>query len=117
MSERFIILPDLTTISEDAAEYRENHFDLFGHYPPRDPQDRCDHPMHAAMRREMNDANVVVLFDSGEVESEDAVSTVRRKGRYDHIFEETRQWQKEIEETERENALRKAGIIVPGKVY
>lgn len=117
MSDRTIILPDLTTISEDAMEYRENHFDLFGHYPPRDPSDKCDHPIHAAMRREMNGANVVVLFDASEVVSEDALETKKKKDRYDYIFDETRQWQQQLEEEQREETLRKAGIIVPGRVY
>lgn len=117
MDDRMIILPDMTTISEDANEYRENHFDIFGHYPPRDPSDKCDHPIHAAMRREMNDAEVTIMFDGGAVVSEDSLANKKGKDRYDYIFERTRQWQQEVEETQREEALRKAGIIIPGKVY
>ena len=58
------ILPDITDESHDAEERRETHYKLFGHYPPDDPQAKCEHPMHADIRRAMNGAQIdIPLFD------------------------------------------------------
>jgi hypothetical protein len=112
-NEGQIILPNTATPESDADEYREMHLELFGHFPPANPQDRCDHPIHAAMRREMNGGEVYIAFDPNEVVSEDSVLNAKGKARYDRVFTDTQQWQKEIEEEERAERLRESGFIIP----
>ncbi len=108
-----IILLDTSTPEADYDERREMHLELFGHFPPTDPREKCEHPIHAAMRREMNDADIFIPFDPDEVVSEDSLLNQMGKDRYDRVFSATQQWQKAIEEEERAERLRQGGLIIP----
>lgn len=105
-----IILPDTSTAEEDFDERREMHFDLFGHYPPKHPGEKCEHPIHAAMRREMNGGEVTILFDPSDVVSEDSLLNAEGKDRYDYVVRQTQAWQQAIEEEMQQERLRAVGL-------
>ena len=96
------ILPDLTDSSHDAEERRTTHFKLFGHYPPDDPQTKCEHPSHARIRRAMNDAQIEIPFDPNEVISDDSQLAAAMKARYNVVFQQTKDLQRQVEEEEAE---------------
>lgn len=99
------ILPDITDESHDAEERRETHYKLFGHYPPEDPQAKCEHPMHADIRRAMNGAQIDIPFDPEEVVSDDSQLAKAFKDRYNVVFQRTKDLQRQIEEEEAEREL------------
>ena len=109
------IIPDLHDIEFDEAARREEHYAIFGHMPPEGA--KCNHPVHDAVRREMNGAYIEVDFDPNGVISSDSELERQRQARYDSIYQATRQFQKEVEQEEKMESARRAGLILPGRVY
>jgi hypothetical protein len=109
--------PFRKTPEYDQDEARQLHHTLFGHYPPTDLNEKCDHPIHAQIRRDMNGAEHIILFDPDEIVSDDAVVQGMYDDRYQKTFDETKQWQGAIEEEIRHEEAAKLGIILPGKPY
>jgi hypothetical protein len=101
----------------DQEESRQTHYNLFGHYPPTDLNEKCEHPIHAKIRREMNDANVVIHFNPEDVISDDSELAKLAKDRYNTVFMETRQFQQQVEEEDEWERLDRLGIIHPGRIY
>ena len=65
----------------------------------------------------MNGMTLEVPFDPNEVISDDSELARQRQERYDMIYNATRQFQKEVEQEEKMENARKAGLILPGRVY
>ncbi len=104
MNRYDLILPDLHDDAYDRESYRDEHFAIFGHYPPLRPDEKCDHPMHAAIRRTMNDAKIEVPFDAEAVISVDSAFEQARQEHYDKVFDATRQFQQAVEEEDAHDA-------------
>lgn len=107
------IIPDLNDGADDRERYRDEHNMLFGHYPPDNPDEKCQHPIHAAIRREVNGATFDISFDPSSIITEDSEYERARRSRYDDVFAATRQFQKSVEEEDKYRALKAAGFIVP----
>jgi hypothetical protein len=110
------IIPDLNDVADDVEKYREEHHTIFGHYPPSDPGEKCEHPMHATIRRAMNDAQIEIPFDPDEIITEDSELERVRRERYGIVFAMTRSWQREVEARQKRDAeerAARAGIIIP----
>ena len=101
----------------DLSEREEEHYLIFGHFPPEDPSEKCQHPIHAGVRRVMNGMTVEVPFDASAIVSDDSEVGREKKERYDAIFNATRQFQREIEEQEKLERMQKAGLIPAKLVY
>jgi hypothetical protein len=104
---------DFHDLEYDLEERRTTHMQLFGHEPPADPGEQCQHPVHAAIRRAMNDATLEIPFDPSEVVSEDSVAGQLHQDRYDLIYGATRQFQQMVEEEETWEKMRKVGLVHP----
>ena len=113
----FAIDPFLHTPEYDQDEARQLHHTLFGHFPPTDLSEKCDHPIHAQIRREMNGAEHIILFDPDEIVSDDSVLHGMYDARYNETFAKTQQWQGAIEEEIAWEKARELGIILPGEAY
>lgn len=111
------IIPDLHDQEFDNTSRMEEHFELFGHWPPKDPGEKCQHEVHAAIRREMNGMTVEIPFDPNEVVSIDSELERQRQARYDMIFQATRQFQQEVEQEDKHANARKLGLILPDRIY
>lgn len=110
------IIPDLNDAREDREKYREEHQMIFGHYPPDDPDEKCEHPMHARVRREMNDAKIEIPFDPDEIITEDSEFERVKRERYGIVFQMTRDFQREVETRkmlEDAERLRRVGLVPP----
>jgi hypothetical protein len=101
----------------DNEQRREEHYLIFGHFPPENPSEKCQHPLHAAVRREMNGMTLEVPFDGDAIVSDDSEVGRERKERYDRIFQATRQFQKQVEEEDRLERMKEAGLIPAKLVY
>ena len=108
------IIPDLNDVDEDREKYREEHHMIFGHYPPSNPNEKCEHPSHAAIRRVMNGAKIEIPFDPDEIVTEDSELERARRERYGIVFTTTQAWQREVEARQARERARAAGIILPG---
>lgn len=102
---------DLHDASYDMDEREQEHWNIFGHLPPMDPNERCDHPLHAAIRREMNGLTVEVPFDPEAVVSDDSEVAREKQERYDLIYNATRQFQQEVEQEDKLKRMQEAGLI------
>jgi hypothetical protein len=111
------VLPDLRNDEYDRENYENEHYAIFGHMPPEEPGAKCEHPIHDKIRREMNGATIEVPFDGSIIISDDSPVAKEAKDRYDMIYNATKQFQKEIEQEDKENAARKAGLILPNRIY
>lgn len=107
------IVPDLNSAEEDREHRRRAHLDLFGHEPPEDPSQKCDHPIHAEIRRAMNGAKHEVPFDGTEIITADSAYEQARRERYGIVFEATREFQKQVEEEEAFERVRDMGLWTP----
>lgn len=107
------IIPDLNDVADDREKYRDDHYTLFGHYPPDDPNEKCQHPAHADIRRAMNGAQIEVPFDPSEIITEDSELERLRRQRYGVVFQMTREFQQEVEARQRADRLRRNGLILP----
>lgn len=105
--------PDLNDPEEDREKYREEHRRLFGHEPPADPDEKCEHPSHAAIRRTMNGATIITPFDGNEIITEDSEYEKAARERYGVVFRMTQAFQKEVEAADRYQRERGNGLILP----
>lgn len=108
---------DFRTPDEDAELYEDEHMEIFGHWPKNGPDGKCTHEMHTKIRRAMNGATIEVPFNASMIVSEDSELAKDRQDRYDMIFKQTQQWQREIEQEEKHERLRKLGIITTARIY
>jgi hypothetical protein len=111
------VIPDLHGADHDNEARREEHFELFGHWPPDDPGEQCRHEVHDRIRREMNGATFEIPFDGRTIISSDSELERQRQSRYDMIFQATRQFQKQVEMEDKYENARKAGLILPDRIY
>lgn len=111
------IIPNLHDEAFDQENRREEHYAIFGHLPPDDPNEKCQHPIHAAVRREMNGMALEVPFDPNEVISDDSELARQRQERYDMIYNATKQFQAQVEMEDRYENARKVGLILPDRIY
>lgn len=111
------VVEGLYSVDHDNNERIEEHYNIFGHYPPENPSDKCQHPIHTGVRRVMNGMTVEVPFDGSAIISDDSVVGKERKDRYDAIFNATRQFQREVEEQEKLERMQAAGLIPAKLVY
>ena len=108
---------DVHDREHDLSEREEEHYLIFGHYPPENPSEKCPHPIHAGVRQAMNGMTVEVPFDADAIVSDDSEVGAERKARYDAIFNATRQFQKQVEEEDRLKRMQEAGLIPAKLVY
>jgi hypothetical protein len=111
------VIPDMYTPDHDNEQRIEEHHAIFGHYPPEDPREKCDHPMHSQIRRVMNGALIEVPFDAEAIVSDDSVVGKERDDRYRAVFEATRQFQREVEEEDKLKRMQEVGLIPAKLVY
>jgi len=111
------ILPDLHDTRTDRDQYFEEHERLFDHLPTDGLDGPCQHPVHAAIRQEMNGANIEVPFDSYEVVSNDSELERQRQVAYNAIYDETKEFQAAVDEEDTWLNARKMGLILPDKPY
>lgn len=105
------IRPD-TDEDRDQREYRNHHMVFFGHLPEPDAYGRCQHPIHAAVRRAMNGATFRIDFDPREIVSDDSYAQHAYDEGYQRRYREAKQRIAEIEEEETYDNARAAGLIL-----
>lgn len=115
--DKLRILPDLHDAEYDDDEYVQEHYAIFGHWPPRNPRIKCEHPIHAAVAREMNGATGITPFDGEMIVSDDSVLEAERQGRYNEVFDATRQFQRQVEEEDEQKRLMDLGLIPTKRIY
>lgn len=109
------VVPDLHTPEYDNEEYRETHYHLFGHYPPLNPEDKCRHPLHDTIRRNMNGATFDIPFADTEIVSDDSEYHARLEERRKVVFKSTQTLQDEIEERQAYERAKGMGLILPNR--
>lgn len=103
---------DVFDREHDLEQYREEHWNIFGHLPPDDPSERCEHPIHAAVRQAMNGMTLEVPFDASDVVSDDSIVGEERQNRYNDIYQATKELQRQIREEEALENARKMGLVI-----
>lgn len=92
MSHNARILPFARPEKTDREWADEEHFALFDHYPQPGPNGKCQHPMHAQMRRLIDGPGVYaeVTFDPNYLVSTDDERVVAAERAYEAKVERER---------------------------
>lgn len=107
------IVPDLRGREYDEQNRMEEHFNIFGHLPPGDPNVPCRHPVHDQVTRLMNDATVAIHFNPEDVVSDDSGAAAEYQEMYDRIYQMTKDFQQQVKEEDQYERMKRVGLIRP----
>jgi hypothetical protein len=100
----------------DKEEYRNHHLALFNHFPIPDESGKCQHPVHARIRREMNGAHFTIDFDPREIVSDDSFAQSVYDDAYQRKYKEAKAIIAEVDAEEKYDQARKLGLILPRSI-